>query len=195
MAASNNDIILREVRLSFPDLFHAVEFKAGDGKPRWNATFLVPKGSATDKQIRAEIDRVGTETFKDKWAKTKAGMEGNGNKYAYLDGDLKDYDGYKGMMYLACHRNAKLKSGAPNSRPAIIDRDKSPLTEDDGKPYAGCYVNAKVSIWAQTGENPGIRASFSVVQFVKDGDEFGAGAPKVDGFDDLGVPETAEDLM
>ena len=30
------DILLKDVRLSFPDLFNAVEFKTGDGKSRWN---------------------------------------------------------------------------------------------------------------------------------------------------------------
>lgn len=179
------DIILKNVRLSFPDLFHPTEFKAGDGKPRWNATFLIEPGSENDKLIRAEIEKEGKEAFKDKWAKTHATFTGNANKYCYLDGSNKEYDGYDGKWYLSTHRPAKLRSGATNPRPAIIDRDKSPLTAEDGRPYAGCVVNAKVSIWAQTGENPGIRASFSVVQFASDGDAFSAGAPTVDGFDSL----------
>jgi len=65
----------------------------------------------------------------------------------------------------------------------IIDRDKSPLTSEDRKPYGGCYVNAKVEIYCQTGENSGVRASFSVIQFYKDGDTFSASTPSTDGFD------------
>jgi len=189
------DIVIKKVRGSFLDLFHPVEFKPGDGKPRWNATFLVEPGSENDKKIEAEIDAVGKEAFKDKWPKVKASMVGNANKYCYLDGDLKEYDGYAGMKYLSTHRPAKMKSGAANSRPAIIDRDKSQLTADDGKPYAGCYVNAKVSIWAQTGENPGIRGSFSVVQFDSEGDAFSAGAPSTDEFEALTDGADAADLM
>lgn len=189
------DFMIKDVRLSFPDLWTAVEFKKGDGKPRWNATFLVVPGSENDKRIRAEIDAEAKEVFGKTWEKTLAGLINQKNQSCYLDGNTKDYDGYEGMMALSTHRAAKLKNGSPNTRPAIIDRDKSPLAQDDGKPYAGCYVNAKVSIYCQGGENPGVRASFSVVQFVRDGDEFGSGAPKVDEFDDLGADADAPDEL
>ena len=87
-------------------------------------------------------------------------------------------------MALSTHRPAK------QGDPLIIDRDKSPLLETDGRPYAGCYVNAKVSIYAQAGDNPGIRASFSVVQFVRDGDAFaGSGKPTADEFEELAVTD------
>ena len=43
---------LTNVRLAFPDLFEAKEFEAGDGKPRYSATFLVEPGSENDKAIR-----------------------------------------------------------------------------------------------------------------------------------------------
>ncbi len=190
----NPEIILKDVRLSFPDLFHATEFKEGDGKPRWNATFLVVPGSENDKKINAAIAEAAKITWKDKADKMLASIKTNSNKFCYLDGNSKDYDGYEGMMYLASHRAAKLKSGAANSRPAIIDRDKSPLTEEDGKPYAGCYVNAKVSFYAQAGENPGMRCSFSVVQFSREGDKFGAGAPSTDEFESLADGADAGDL-
>lgn len=179
------DIMIKNVRLSFPDLFHAVEFKAGDGKPRWNATFLVEPGSENDKNIKRAIAAEAKEVWGAKAEQTLKSCEGQVNKYCYIDGDTKEYDGYAGHMYLAAHRAAKTKGGAPNSRPQIIDRDKSPLTAEDGKPYAGCYVNAKVSIYCQKGENAGVRASFSAVQFLRDGDAFSAGAPSTDEFDDL----------
>lgn len=190
----NQEVLLRNVRLSFPDLFHAVEFKAGDNKPRWNATFLVEPGSDNDKAIWAAINAAAKAEWKDKAPKMIESLKTNSNKFCYLSGDTKEYDGYAGMFFLASHRSAKLKSGAANSRPAIIDRDKSPLTEEDGKPYAGCYVNAKISIYAQSGENPGVRCSFSVVQFAKDGDSFGTGAPSTEDFDDLAAGADGEDM-
>jgi hypothetical protein len=169
---------LSKVRLSFPDLFKAVEFKTGDGKPRYNATFLVEPGSANDTALKAAIEAAAAETYGTKAKANLKSFSGQTNKYCYLDGDTKDYDGYAGMTYLACHSKV---------RPLVIDRDKSPLTEQDGKPYAGCYVNATVEIYAQAGENPGIRASFTGVQFHSDGEAFGGGAPaSTDDFDDLG---------
>jgi len=191
-AAESTDFII-EGRLSFPDLWDPVEFKPGDGRPRWNATILVEPGSKSDLAIKAAIKKAADLEYKDK-DKADANLKkfaGQKNQFCYLSGDSRDYEGYAGMMTLSAHRNAKTKNGGAAPRPAIIDRDTSPLTADDGKPYAGCYVKAKVSIYCQSGENPGVRASFSVIQFVKDGDAFSGSAPSVSGFEDLGAP--AED--
>ena len=180
---------LEGVRLSFPDIWEAKEYEAGDGKPRYNATFLIEPGSANDKAIRAAIKHEATEAYKAKAPAFLKQWEGNPQKFAYLDGNTKEYDGYAGMMYLSCHRKAK------DGRPAIVDRAKNQLQPADGKPYAGCYVNAVVDVYAQTGPNAGIRASFSAIQFTKDGDAFSAGTPaNADEFDDLGVDEAAEDI-
>lgn len=179
------DIKLVNVRLSFPDLFVAKEFKIGDGKPRFNATFLVEPGSENDKAIQAAIKAEAEATYGAKAAAMLASMKGQSNKFCYLDGNLKEYEGYAGMRYLACHSK---------TRPLVIDRDRTILSQEDARPYAGCYVNAKVSIYAQKGENAGIRAAFSGVQFSKDGDAFSAGGPaSVDEFDALDTPVGGED--
>lgn len=160
---------LKKVRLSFPDLWTAVEFKVGDGKPRFNATFLIEPGSENDKAIRHAIGEAAKETFGAKAPAILKSLEGNANKYCYLDGNLKEYDGYEGMMYLACHSKVK---------PYVCDKNPEiPLTAESGRPYAGCYVNATVEIYAQKGENQGVRASFTGVQFAADGDAFSAGRP------------------
>lgn len=190
--AENSDIII-EGRLSFPNLWDPVEFKPGDGRPRWDATFLVEPGSDSDKKIRAAIKKAADLEWKDKADSNLKKYEGQTNQFCYLSGDTREYEGYAGMMALSTHRNAKTKNGGAAPRPAIIDRDTSQLTADDGKPYAGCYVKAKVSIYCQSGENPGVRASFSVVQFVKDGDAFSGSAPNTTGFENLGAPP--EDLV
>jgi len=179
---------LTDVRLSFPDLFTAVEFKTGDGKPRFNATFLVVPGSENDKAIRAAIEHEANAAYGKKAAANLKAWENNANKYAYLDGNLKEYDGYEGMMYLACHSKV---------RPSVFDRNPNViLTAQDGKPYAGCYVNATVDIYAQQGENPGIRAGFTGVQFSKDGDSFAGGtAAAPDEFENLDDGSDASDMV
>lgn len=181
------EFILQRVRLSFPDLWNAVEFKPGDGKPRWNATFLIVPDSANDKAIRAAIQQAALEKFKDKAPIMLEAFAGNPQKYCYQDGSkglAARYDGYPGNWYLACHRQALIK-GRPNARPEIIDTNMAPLLPDDGRPYAGCFVNAKVSIYALDGANPGIFASFSVVQYHSKGEAFSAGTPSLDGFADI----------
>ena len=101
------DILLKDVRLSFPDLFNAVEFKTGDGKSRWNASFLIEPGSANDKLIREAIQTEAKAVWGVNAAKQLKTCEGQSNKYCYLDGNTKAYDGYEGMMCLAAHRPAK----------------------------------------------------------------------------------------
>ena len=61
-------------------------------------------------------------------------------------------------------------------RPIVIDRDKSPLTEDDNRIYAGCRVNAVIELWAQN-NNYGkrINASLLGVQFFKNDEPFADG--------------------
>ncbi len=176
-------VVIKNVVLRFSDIFEAKEFKAGDGRPRFSASFLIAKDSDNDKAIRAAIDATMQEAWKDKAAvKTKAFMSQRG-QCCYTDGDMLEYDGCAGNMFIAAHRQAK------SGNPKIVDRAKQDLAQKDGKPYAGCTVNAVIDIWAQTGENPGIRATLNAVQFVKDGEPFiGSGATA----DDL--PDLAEGL-
>lgn len=187
------EFIIKGVRLSFPDLWIPVEYQRGDGKPRWNATFLVEPGSVADKQILAAIEDEAKYAWGPKAAAKLKEFEGNPNKWCYLSGDKKAYEGYEGMMYLSTHRAAKTSKGGKNSPPLIVDRDpRVVLSEESGRPYAGCYVNAKVSVYCQAGENPGVRASFSVVQFDRDGDAFSAAAPSTAGLEDLSGADAAD---
>ena len=177
------EIKLKNVRLSFPDLFVARPFKAGD-PPKFKATFLVPKDSPLVKEIEAAILAVAKEKWPKDHAKVLASVRGNANRFCFQDGDTKTYDGYEGMMAFSAINKA---------RPTVIDRDREPLTEGDGKPYAGCYVNAIVDIFAYDDSGNGISASLGGVQFVKDGEAFAGGRPaSADAFDDLGVDEDEE---
>jgi len=169
-------IKLTNVRLSFPGLFKAEAFKPGDD-PKFKATFLIEKGSANHQAVEKAI----AEEAKIKWGvkgeKTISNIRNNPNKFCYQDGDTKSYDGYEGMMALSA------KSG---TRPLVIDGQRNPLSEADGKPYAGCYVNASVELFTYDNSGAGVSASLAGVQFVRDGDAFGGGkAASVDEFDEL----------
>lgn len=174
-------IKLINVRLSFPDLFKAGEY---EGNRNYGATFLVDPDSANHKVIMDAIKAVGEEAWKAKApAILKAALASDGQKVCYWDGNLKEYEGYEGMMALRATR------GEAKGRPMVIDADKSPLVEADGKPYAGCYVNASVELWAQDNKfGKTVRCTLLGVQFAKDGDAFSAGSvASEDDFDDLGV--------
>jgi ssDNA-binding protein len=185
-------IKLKDARVAFLEIWKAKEFKTGDGKPRYSSNFLIEPGSENDKLIQETIDKVIADKF-DNAAKAKtfkAGVAGQKNQYCYLSGDGKEYDGFAGNMVLAAHRK---ESDGPAT---IVDRDRRVLEAKDGRPYAGCYVDAFVDIYVQTGENPGVRASFSGIQFRRDGDPFSGGAPsKAEDFDDLSEGADADSMV
>ena len=174
---------LNNVRLCFPQLFEAKTVN-GEGKPAFSAAFLIdPKDPQLDVLNKA-IEAVA----KEKWgAKSDAMLKTirAADKTCLHSGDLKaNDDGFEGMMYVSA-RNAL--------RPLVVDVNKAPLTAEDGKPYAGCYVNASVELWTQD-NNYGkrVNATLMGVQFYKDGESFaGGGVADTDDFDDL----SADDLV
>lgn len=171
-------ITLKHVRLAFPELWEAKTVN-GEGDPAFSASFLLPKNHPQVKEIRDAEEAVGKEKFGAKWPQVKKEIQAN-NRVVLKDGDAKSgYAGYEGNLFI---------SSRNKTRPTVIDRNRSPLTAADGKPYAGCFVNAIIELWAQD-NNYGkrINASLSGVQFVKDGEPFSGGRPAAaDEFDDLG---------
>lgn len=178
-------IKLQNVRLAFPALFTAEPFKPGD-VPKFKATFLIPKDSEQCEEVEQAIKAVARE----KWGAKADGIikqiRGNPNKFCFQDGDDRAYDGYQGMMALSA-KNAL--------RPTVVDANKAPLVEADGKPFAGCYVHAVVDFFAYDNSGNGISASLMGVQFYREGDRFtGGGVASDDDFDDVTSGATADDL-
>jgi len=180
-------IKLSNVRLAFPVLFEAKTVN-GEGKPAFSASFLLDPSDTQAKVLNQAIEQVAKEKWGAKADVILKQMRAQ-DKTALHDGDLKaNYDGFPGNLYVSA-RSA--------TRPLVIDADKTPLAEADGKPYAGCYVNASIELWAQD-NNYGkrINASLRGVQFFRDGDAFaGGGVASDDEFDDMSEGSTADDLV
>ena len=185
-----NKVRLNNVRLSFPDLFEAVQFD-GAGPFNYKASFLIEPGSANDKLVNAEMVRVANEKWGAKGPATLKAAQANPQKVCYVSGDLKDYDGYAGKMALSASR------GQDKGRPGVYGKDKTPLTVEDGVVYAGCYVNASVEFWAQdNGYGKALRCTLVGVQFAADGDAFSAGSKSdPDDFENLGDGGEEEDAL
>ena len=176
-------ILLKNVRLAFPQLWTPKAMSGNDGKPgkpKYSATFLF----APDHPSFAELKAVVLAVAKAKWAdKADAILKGlkAQDKLCYHDGVTKSqYSGFEGNFFVSANSD---------NRPSVFDRTKTPLAEADGKPYAGCYVNASIDVWAQDSAQWGkrINAQLRGVQFVRDGDAFAAGtAASEDEFEDLG---------
>ena len=163
-------IVLKNVRLSFPQIWTPKSFAQGQD-PRFNANFLLDKETQADQieKLKAAIN----EMVADKWKGKKPG----GLKVCIGDGEEKEYDGYENAVYV---------SASTKVRPVIVDQKKNPLAEEDGKPYAGCYVNAAISLWAQDNQwGKRINATLDAIQFVKDGEPFGGKKVTADVFGEI----------
>lgn len=162
-------IKLSNVRLSFPSIFNRAEFNGEQGK--FEATFLMDKETQAD-----QIEKLETAI---EAAIKEAKIKVPSDKRCLKDGDEVEYDGYAGQVSL---------KASSKKRPTVIDRDKTPLMEDDqNAPYAGCYVNAVIDLWVQNNNfGKRINANLYGIQFVKDGEAFGSGDIDVmDDFDDI----------
>jgi len=175
---------IQSVRVAFPAVFEPQAIDGGE--PKFGGKFII---DPANKALVAELDAAMLQVAKDKWGpkgeQVFNGLQKVGKKpdvafvkepYKNKDGDA--YGGFEDMFYL---------SASSATRPLVIDRDKTPLVNADGKIYSGCYVNINVEFWAQDNKfGRAIRAQLRGVQFAKDGDAFGGGAPaSTDEFDDL----------
>ena len=158
-------IKLEGVRLSFPQLFkpRAMINARGEpeGEPKFSATFIMDceKHASLIAKIEKTIERLALDYWKKKMGYKSCLHDGN---------DKADMDGYgDGLMFITSSRK---------TRPVVVDRQVNPVTEEDGIIYAGCYVNATVRLWVQDNKwGKRVNAELRAVQFVKDGESFGAG--------------------
>lgn len=180
-------IKLQNVRIAFPQLFEAKTVN-GEGDPAFSATFLMAPDHPATAELREAFEKVGKEKWGAKWPNVKKEIEAK-DRLCLHDGDTKaDYAGFEGNFFVSTRNK---------TRPLVVDRDRSPLTAADGRPYAGCYVHASIELWCQDNAyGKRINASLRGVQFFKDGDAFaGGGAASEDEFDDIEDGATADDLV
>jgi Protein of unknown function (DUF2815) len=180
-------IIIKNVRLAFPSLWKATAPATG-GEAAFSASFLLPPTHPQFKELEAAI----LATAKEKWGvKADVFLKAlkSSDKTCLHNGDAKsDYDGFEGNFYI---------SSRSKTRPTVIDGDRTPLTEEDGKPYAGCYVDANIEIWAQDNNfGKRINAQLRGVQYRGKGDAFGGGSRPADieEFDEIAV-ENEDDAL
>lgn len=173
------EVKLKNVRLSFAHIFRAQPGQVQDdgtrGPDKFNCAFLMSKTEAEGKENAKAMSAAIKACGDAKWGAGKWNLKPE--KKALRDGDLESYDGYEGMYYCSASNTRK---------PKVFDRRKQEVTEDSGIVYSGCYVNAIVRIWAQDNKHgKRINASLEGIQFVRDGEAFGAAPLSDDAFDAL----------
>lgn len=170
MANLNVEVILLDVRLSHPQLFNARSYKDDPKLPKkFQASFIMDlkteSGKANHRKLQAAKKEVMLATFgpdEKKWPNFKE--------------DHNCFKKYPDEENIAEElRGNSVFSGKNTRRPQVLDGRKNPVMEQDGVIYAGCYVNGIVRMYAQTGDNLGLRGSVETVQFWRKGDAFGPG--------------------
>ena len=162
--------MLKNVRLSFPSLFKT-EVYAGEDTGKYAATFLIPK---SDTKTVTAIEQACKAALVEKYGEGKIPK---GFKMPLVDGDEKEYQGYEGQMTI---------KATTKKRPTLVNRDKTPIVEEDGILYGGCYVNASIDVWVMDNSyGKKVLASLNAIQFVKDGEAFGNASNGADDFEDL----------
>lgn len=165
---TSEKLLIPNSRMSFPRLDKPAAYSEGQAL-KYDATFLLDPSNAEHKTVIKTVEAAAMKLVKEKFNGVVPDditwCFGKGDKKATIKPDT--YGAYKGMWYLTAHEQ---------TRPGIAGRDgKAVLPGEKQFPYAGCYVNGKVTLWLYTGPKgkPGVNANLLAVQFVKDGPAFG----------------------
>lgn len=198
MAKRPGTIVCTLSRISFPHLWEKVASVEG-GKEKYRCTFLLNPESATGAKVIEEIETTIKGLIKEAWGanaekiyKTLAADRKclqDGDNQLDKEGEVRG--GYAGMKYV---------TASADKRPQVLDRDKTPLTQEDDKIYAGCYADGIISVWVNADSKKrggyGVFASLELIRFRKDGEPFGAA--QIDGDDyleDLNDDEDEDDVL
>ncbi|WP_419635398.1 ssDNA-binding protein [Thiolapillus sp.] len=181
-------IVLKNVRLSYPELFTPGSFE-GVSTGKYSATFMIPK---TD-EYKDLISKVGTTI--------KAMISENGgvriapDRICFRDGDQSGKADYEEHWTL---RASTKKGRHPQLLKPSLDIN-DPITEADGLLLAGCYVSASLRIWYQQNYGRRINAELLAIAYVGPGEPLGGMTnydpnDALDDFSDIGeyttVPKT-----
>lgn len=162
-------LVTAEFRVSYPSVFKARANNINPNAPaKYELTMLFPKSHPA---ARTAIEDAINAAVAAKWgAKVPKGL-----KLPIKDGDEKESPEYAGHWYL---------KATSTHRPGLVNADKSPIAEDDGAFYAGCYARAQIRAYAydQAG-NRGVSFDLQNVQKLRDGEPFSGRDSAEEAFD------------
>lgn len=196
-------ILLKNVRLSFPDLFKPGAPPKDNplAPPKYGAQLIFAPDSDAGKIAQAEYSRVATEEWGANVAAVLAEFGKNQKCLRRGDSNLDNAGavraGYAGMLFISARnkqRPAVIARNFHNGQPVYLDEDGTARQNNQiivppfavKVPYGGAFVNATVDIYSSKKNSGGVFASLIGVQFHEDGEAFGGGAPSADGFEDMG---------
>ena len=210
--ASSKAVILKNVRLQWGDLFQAASGEINGKKtdPKFKAVALFAKDSEATATARAALLAAATEL----WGANAQNVVANISSNSKIDDSGNVRPEFKDMLFISCSNKQRPQVIAPK----LLDGKFVTITEEGRgmvngidvtdqlgyvlkAPYRGCYVNLKVqfvagkAFKASSGEMiPNqVYAKLEAVQFLRDGEAFGAGPTSAEGFGDEDVAQETVD--
>lgn len=181
-------IKLKNVRIAFAHGVFVPQ-QSENGKSQFSATFLFPPDGEAHKALKVVIDDVGTQAFTKEWPAIKKQKLAK-DKLVIHDGDLQTkYEGYAGNLYVLAYNRI---------RPEVRNTDTTPLVQEDGKLYSGCYVDVILDVSAYNSKSYGPQVSVTLmgVQLRSEGEPLSGGAPRPEesDFETIASGSDADDL-
>lgn len=211
-------VILKNVRLQWGDIFNPGDAMEEGGTPKFKVVGLFGRESEAANTAKAAMMDVATKMW---GANAKTVLQNiTANSKAVRDGNTKMLDDgsvnpvFKDQLFISAGNKRKPQVVGPkrhNGKFVTITEegrglvDGIDVTDQLGyilkAPYRGCYVNLKVQFCAgkahtnaQKKQLPNqIFARLEAIQFMADGEAFGAGPTSAEGFDDEEVTQATVD--
>ena len=169
-----------KVRLSFPHLFEKYE-----KSDKYQAVFIVPKGSDTETIINKAVENAKADGKTRVWGGKMPGKL----PVSLSDGDEPNEDG----EIFPENEGCILVTAKTKTKPAVFDQDGSEVFDAE-EIYPGCYVQAIFEAYPYNNDSKGIAFALSGVKKVAEGERLGGSGYKA-GADDFDEADDDEDLL
>ena len=154
--SNDTHILIKDARVSFPHLFKRPTIQGQEGKCGCVLMLEPERHAGTIQKVQKEMEELRKSALKNQKVPS--------DKRCLRDGDDKGRAEYEGYVVL---------SDNSRTRPYVIDFDGRTQieNEEDCHIYAGCYVNAKIRLWAQDNKyGKRLNAELVSIQFLRDGE-------------------------
>lgn len=170
---------IKDCRLGFPHLITPQESEAG---LRYNAVLIMDPASPEWAEAMAMIGQVVSDKWGDQAQAVMNVMAVTKNLRCYGNGDEKInpktglvYDGFPGQVFISANNKVQPNLYGQNALPL-------PPTANANEMFVGGNnIAAIISFWAQDNKHGrAIRAQLDGVQYIREGEHFGATGPDTD---------------
>jgi len=169
MAFLSKRVMLKNVTLNFPEVFVAKGFQ--DSEPKFSSVIILKEGTPAYKQAKDAVSALHNQYQNEGGKKIQDHMI-----------TLKE-----GNPEFVSEKDALVFKASSKKRIPVINRDKTPIVQEDDLIYSGVIVNASVEFWIQDNQfGKRINCFLNGIQRVSDGIRMGGSSiDAVDEFEEL----------